>query len=440
MKNLLVILFVTLLPWISAHAHPGAHGKSLSPEEKQAHAELLKETTYLIATHEQAEEKTTEKTQDTEKPVVTKPESDGIRVSVLGYHDFSSTKKATEMRMPTKKFRQQMQAIKDLGLKVISLDDFMAWKRGEKKIADKSILITIDDGWKAVYTEAYPILKEFGYPFTLFLYTNYIDGGGSALTTPMIKEMQKNGCSLGSHSISHPYPVKIKAERAKGTKSFTKYLHHEMGKSKKSLEQQFKQKITTYAYPGGYVTDEMLPVAKETGYQCLFTVLPAKVINSAENLTLPRYVILGTHDKIFSYATSFKATSTSEATQGGVIQSTPHPVSPKPGALAINRLPMITADLSKVENIDPESITMRVAGFGKVPANFDSDKQTISWKINRRLRSRTCEVSVQWRLLEEKKYQKPMTWVFRVNRKASYQPQSAPNHSQPAAPTTSSLH
>jgi hypothetical protein len=83
---------------------------------------------------------------------------------------------------------------------------------------------------------------------------------------------------------------------------------------------------------------------------------------------------------------------------------------------------------------------MRVAGFGKVPASFDSDKQTVSWKINRRLRSRTCEVSVQWRLLEETKYQKPMTWVFRVNREAAYQPQSAPNTSQPVAPTTSSLH
>ncbi len=57
-------------------------------------------------------------------------------------------------------------------------------------IQNADTLITMDDGWKSTYTDAYPILKEFGYPFTVFLYTNYIDGGTSALTSKMIKEMQ----------------------------------------------------------------------------------------------------------------------------------------------------------------------------------------------------------------------------------------------------------
>ena len=104
------------------------------------------------------------------------------------YHDFSSTKDATEMLISTGKFRRQMQAIKDLGLNVISLEDFTALKRGEKTIEDRSVLITIDDGWKSIYTDAFPILKEMGFPFTVFLYTNYINGGSNALTTSMIKK------------------------------------------------------------------------------------------------------------------------------------------------------------------------------------------------------------------------------------------------------------
>lgn len=105
------------------------------------------------------------------------PANPDARVTVLGYHDFSSTKDATEMLISTGKFRRQMQAIKDLGLNVISLEDFTAWKRGEKTIQDRSVLITIDDGWKSIYTDAFPILKEMGFPFTIFLYTNYINGG-----------------------------------------------------------------------------------------------------------------------------------------------------------------------------------------------------------------------------------------------------------------------
>lgn len=414
MKRLAITILCQLVPWAACVAHPGAqhggdHPASGQHQQAQPTHPLLITTTSPSTSEVALEEENAENAED------------GTRVTVLGYHDFSSTKEATEMLIPTDKFRKQMEAIKELGLKVISLEDFIAWKHGDKKLEDKSVLITIDDGWKSVYTEAYPILKEFGYPFTVFLYTNYIDGGGRALTTEMIKEMQKNGCSIGCHSISHPYPAKIRSEQKKGTEAFSTFLQAEMVDSKKQLETKFKQKVTTYAYPGGFVTDEMLPIAEDAGYQCQFTVLPGKVTRSSPHATVPRYIILGTHDYIFRNATSFKATSTSGATQGAIVQSTPHPVSPQPGELADDRQPVISADLSKVENLDPESIVMRVESFGKVPATYDPASKVVSWRLSRRLRSRTCEVSVQWKQLEAAKYGKPMTWVFRVNREASYQ-------------------
>ncbi|MBT8036772.1 MAG: polysaccharide deacetylase family protein [Verrucomicrobiae bacterium] len=368
----------------------------------------------------------TEKQTPTQKSPTTTPappiNRDDIRVTILGYHDFSKTKNATEMLISTDKFRKQMLAIKELGLKVISMDDFMAWKRGEKKITDKSVVITIDDGWKSVYTDAYPILKKLGYPFTLFLYTRYIDGGASALTTNMIKEMQKNGCTIGSHSNSHPYPATVKKQRAKGLDSFSAYLRKEMAGSRKVLEKKFNTRVRSYAYPGGYHTGEMLPIATESGYEFLFTVLPGKTTSTTSNFIIPRYIILGTHDYIFRNATSFAATSTSAATDGAIVQSTPHPVSPKPGTQVATRMPTISADLSKVTNLDPSSIVMRVAGFGKVPATYDAASKTISWKLNRRLRSGTCQVSVQWRTMGAQQYEEPMTWIFRIDREAAYQP------------------
>ena len=417
MKHLFTIFIFSVLTLNTTQAHTGSENG-----HSDDWSELIL-TTATTATQEPQAKATQDTTTDatTDKKAI---KDDGVRVTVLGYHDFSATKKATEMRIPTEKFRKQMQAIKDLGLKVITMDDFTAWKRGEKEVADKSILITIDDGWKSVYTDAYPILKEFGYPFTVFLYTNYVDGGGAALTTPMIQEMQKHGCNLGSHSISHPYPAKIRAERKKGAASFASYLRQEMGGSQKLLETKFHQKILTYAYPGGYVSDEMLPIATELKYQCLFTVLPGKVVRHLTNNKLPRYIILGTHDYIFRNATSFNATSTSHVSHGAIVQTTAHPVTPKPGTTATDRMPLISANLSKVENVDPESIIMRVAGFGKVPANYNAADQTISWKINRRLRARSCKASVQWKLLNSSKYQKAMTWSFKVNREASYQPKT----------------
>ena len=363
---------------------------------------------------------------------------DSSLVSVLGYHDFTPDQAATQMLLPVDKFRSQMQAIKDLGLRVITLDEFLAWKTGNLKLPERSILITIDDGWKSVYTDAYPVLKEFNFPFTLFLYKNYVDGGGRALTSAMIKEMQANGASIGSHSVSHPFPSAVKKKQRSGVEKYAEFIKKEFGVSKSFLEEKFGQSVTTYAYPGGFHTPEMFTTADSFGYNCLFTVLPGKVSKTDNNHTLQRYIILGTHDNIFEKATRFPATLTSSATLGAIVQTTEHPVYPAPGATIGDRQPEISADFSKLENLNPESLVMRVSGFGKVPATFDAESKKFSWKVNRRLRKPTCDITVSWKLLDGKSYEKPMRWTFIVNRHAAYLPTTAPSlpAGKPSATTT----
>jgi peptidoglycan/xylan/chitin deacetylase (PgdA/CDA1 family) len=353
---------------------------------------------------------------------------DGIRVSILGYHDFSETEKETEMKIRTSKFRQQMQSLKDMGMPVISMADFQAWKRGEKTIPQKSVLITMDDGWKAVYTDAYPVMKEFGYPFTIFLYKNYVDGGGRALTSAMIQEMQANGATIGSHSVSHPYPGPVKAARKKGPQVYDAYLRNEMGESMRFLNEKFDARVTTYAYPGGFHTEEMFPLAKEFGYTQLFTVIPGKIKRSSDDMLLPRYIVMGTHDSIFDTGVAFNETALSPQ-KGGEVDAlpvqptTPYPVHPEAGAMVDDRTPLLTADLSTVADMEPKSLVMRVSGFGEVPAVFDPDKKTFSWKINRPLRSPTCQVAVTWRDSKGKPPELPLRWTFRVDLDASYAPQ-----------------
>jgi len=352
---------------------------------------------------------------------------DGVRVSVLGYHDFSETQPETAMRIRTSKFRKQMETIRQLGIQVISLDEFAAWKRGEKEIPEKSILLTFDDGWKSVYTEAFPILKEFGYPYTLYLYKNYVDGGGKALTTPMIQEMIRSGATIGSHSVSHPYPITVKSYRKKGADPYDAYLRKEMGESKRFLESKFKVKVSSYSYPGGFFTDEMLPLGKEFGYAHLFTVLPGKVKRSLPDETLPRYMILGNYDKIFEFATTFRESqSPNAAPEGsitGLIQTTPYPVSPEAGAIINTRLPEISADLTELENFDPASLVMKVSGFGEVPARFDADSKKFAWQVNRRLRQATCQISITWKDSTGKPAESPLRWSFQIDRDAAYLPE-----------------
>ena len=346
---------------------------------------------------------------------------DGVRVAVLGYHDFSTTLKETEMRINTQKFRAQMQYLKDQGLSVISMADFTAWKQGKKAIPPRSVVITIDDGWSSVYTDAYPILKEFRYPFTIFLYTKYIDVKGRSMSLAMIKEMQKNGATIGNHSMSHPYPATVKSQQQKGPKSFAAYLEREMGESKTFLEKAFGQKVNTYCYPGGFHTEEMFVIGQQHQYDHMFTVLPGKIKRDTDDRALPRYVVLGTYDRIFELATEFRDASPVALGTAPKV-TTPFPVSPEAGAIINTRLPVISIDLSSVTDVDPQTLVMRVGGFGDVPAVLDPETKQFRWQVNRRLRDTVCQVSVTWKKPNEKTTVTPVRWNFTIDKEAAYQP------------------
>jgi peptidoglycan/xylan/chitin deacetylase (PgdA/CDA1 family) len=358
-------------------------------------------------------------------PLIIQKEDDPTRVAILGYHDFSPTDKPTEMRINTNKFREQMKAIKDMALPVISIEDFCAWKRGEKKIPPRSVVITIDDGWISVYKEAFPILKEYGYPFTLFLYTQYIDVQGRSMTSAMIKEMQRNGATIGSHSISHHYPSYMKKQKKKGSAIYEQYLRSEMGQSRKTLEEKFSQKIDTYCFPGGFYTDEMLNLSKELSYDFMFTVLPGKIKSTSDNKLLSRYIVMGNSDSIFMLATEFRNSSFTHSTtktNNSAVKTIAFPVKPLPGEKISTRMPIINVDLSSQTNINKDTLKMKISGLGEVPAIYDSATKQFSWKMNRRLRSPSCEIFVTWNNLENKATETPLRWEFFLDKEAAYQP------------------
>jgi len=359
-------------------------------------------------------------------PLIAQPplEDDGVRVSVLGYHFFSPQEEASAMQLPTGKFRKQMETLKASGIPIVSLPQFLKWRRGEDTLPPQAFLITMDDGWKSVYTEAFPVLKELNIPFTIYLYKNYVgsDKGGRALSLEMIREMIASGlCTIGSHSVSHPYPSKVRKESQKGTQSFDAYLRNELGTSKTFLEETFQVPVTTYAYPGGYHTSEMHHLADELGYDHLFTVIPGKVRRDSKAHTLPRYIILGNHEGAFEASLSFShQRSLSDISTPTEL---PYLVTPGSGHLIANRLPTIRAQLSDIKNLAPDSLIMRVGGFGPVPAIFDPKTQTLSWTVNRPLRQKICKVSIQWKLKGSSKYQPALNWHFRIDLEAIYQPE-----------------
>jgi peptidoglycan/xylan/chitin deacetylase (PgdA/CDA1 family) len=130
--------------------------------------------------------------------------SDDSGVLSIMYHRFNENKyPSTNIRMEV--FSQQMEQIKNLGYEFYHPDIFLKEFQIPKK--EKKILITIDDGFKSFYNEAWPYLKKNRIPFILFVSTEPV-GKNGYMTWDEIKEIQKSNIGfIGHHSHTHEYLI-----------------------------------------------------------------------------------------------------------------------------------------------------------------------------------------------------------------------------------------
>ncbi len=190
-------------------------------------------------------------------------------VPVLCYHKFSLQKKDA-MTVTQKDFEAQLKLLHDQGYHVITLDqlhDFMEFKA---QIPEKSVVITIDDGWQSTYDIAYPLLKRYGYPATLFVYTNLITGSSATLSWDLIREMYANGMDMQCHTKTHR-----SLAWKNGQESFEDYfeaIQTELTESARVLKSHLNKDVKYLAYPYGDTSHLVIQLTKKLGYQAAFTV------------------------------------------------------------------------------------------------------------------------------------------------------------------------
>jgi peptidoglycan/xylan/chitin deacetylase (PgdA/CDA1 family) len=346
-------------------------------------------------------------------------------VSILGYHDFRD-RGGSPMLIAASKFREQMQAVKDSKIPVISLSEVMAWKRGEKNIPEEAIVITMDDGWEGVYTYAYPVLKEFDFPFTIYLYKKYVNIGGRSLSWAQIKEMMEHRCEIGSHSVSHE-SLKKRPKSAKNDADFQQWVLGELKDSRDFLEQNLKIKVTSFAYPFGIFDDAIMETGLQIGYESLVTVNGQKVTWDTPSGKLGRYIIHGDSDTNFKLATSFRGrgdvtsnkflVADAKNDQGEqLIQFTP-----KPDSVITDRRPLIEADLKKIGTLVPESLKLRIAGLGTVPVTYDPATMVVRFQFPYKLRREECAVSLSFQR-DASQPAEVVSWRFKIDLAATYLP------------------
>ena len=349
------------------------------------------------------------------------------KVSILGYHQFIARGSPTAMRISVPQFREQMRALYEAGIPVIPLSDYMAWRSGEKQIPRQCVVITIDDGYRDLFSEALVILKEFGYPFTFYLYTNFLGGSGRTLADEEVRALMDAGGELGSHSISHDFLVRAR-KKFSAQEHYEKWLLKELKGSKEKLEKRFGFEVTSFSYPYGEYSQEVIGKAIEAGYTSAVTVNGAKAGYGMNLMELPRYIIHGNNDLNWRAATSFNGVSGisggGNLLKPGAAGQNEQPqvrVWPEHKSEIADRMPTIWADISKLGGIDPDSLVMKVSGFGSVPVVYYPKRGVVLWDVTRALRTRECMVSLSMSRTGEDKAQF-VSWSFAIDRDAYYLP------------------
>jgi peptidoglycan/xylan/chitin deacetylase (PgdA/CDA1 family) len=323
------------------------------------------------------------------------------QVIVFGWHRFVEKVRRPDTEITPADFEKQMQELKDHGISVIGMQDFLAWKRSEKAIPPRSAVLTLDDGWKSQYEVAWPILKKHGYPATLFIYTEGVRGGhfggGEAMTWEMLSEMRDGGVDIQAHSATHQdlrKPYDKVAKKKLSPPEYEQWLQNEVVGSKQLLEQRLGIKVNCFAVPYGFYNEKIKETCKAAGYEAVFTVYGQPITFNAPMDNLGRYLIEGNKPKVFSDAIKMIGTSSGGATAVAEVGTGSLATQPADGETVRTALPLIKANLSSFGAIEPNSVQMRVSGLGAVPASFDSKTGMISYQVTQKLRDKTCTVIV----------------------------------------------
>jgi peptidoglycan/xylan/chitin deacetylase (PgdA/CDA1 family) len=335
-------------------------------------------------------------------PVPAKPVIDqNAQVVIFGYHRFVNNVRRPDTEITPQAFEAQMQELKNKGIAVIPMQDFLAWRRGEKAIPAKSAVITFDDGWKSQHEVAWPILKKFNYPVTLFIYTEGIKpghfSGGESMSWDQLAEMRDAGIDIQGHTATHQdlrRPYDKVAKKKLSPPEYEQWLENEVVGSKQTIEQKLGVKVNCFAVPYGFYNDHIKDVAMKAGYEALFTVYGQPITMRTPMNSVGRYLIEANKPKTFADAVSAIATTASGPAVAEVSASGLQ-TQPADGETIKNPLPLIRANISSLGTIDPGTTPeMRVSGLGKVDASFDPKTSMVAYQVTQRLKDKTCTVIV----------------------------------------------
>lgn len=222
-------------------------------------------------------------------------------VRVLCYHHIipgSLPQGATTRAViPLSEFEAQMKYLYDSGYYTASLEDIADFVYVKKKLPEKTVLITFDDGYESNYVYAFPILKKYNFKAAIFLIGSCIADKEepfepnrlSKLSYRQIKEMFDSGLvEFGSHTFNaHEYmggkPALLSMDKTQ--------IEEDFASQARVFAKNGIPAPSAIAYPYGRYNGEVRKAAKKFGYALGFTITEGVVCQGSDPYALKRIII-----------------------------------------------------------------------------------------------------------------------------------------------------
>lgn len=212
---------------------------------------------------------------------------------ILMYHSVNpNALPENRLAVSVRAFQRQMDFLKRNHYNVLPLEDLANLIKENKGIPNHTCAITLDDGYRDNYIYAFPILKRYELPATMFIIVNEV-GRQDRLSWDQIKTMQDSGIiTFGSHSLG-PEPLKnIESEQE---------LRAQIFDSKKILEEKLGHKINLFSYPEGGFNPKIRQLVRDAGYKASVATSPGKKFANNDIFALKRLRISSTSDNLFVF-------------------------------------------------------------------------------------------------------------------------------------------
>jgi peptidoglycan/xylan/chitin deacetylase (PgdA/CDA1 family) len=223
---------------------------------------------------------------------------------ILQYHHVSTaTPRVTSVNAD--EFRQHLEYLRDNDFTVLRLEEIVATLRNGGALPDRTAAITFDDGYRNNYDAAYPMLREFGWPFTLFISSDLVGSNDALyLNWDQIREMAGNGATIANHGITHLYL--LARDGAEDDVAWLQRIEYEIVTAEARIEQETGQSHKLFAYPYGEYDRAIQSLVERLGFVGLGQ--HSGPVNASSDFTaLPRFPFSGVYAALNTFETKVQS-------------------------------------------------------------------------------------------------------------------------------------